>query len=223
MKKQLSWKEVGQFVGVLVDFFKIVRDTLRPMAVGIEMIPWLIGEGKQFFSETLTRLGEEFLKSQPRVRVISTTVIMVNLDSPPLLPNESFRIEYEIGSGWVKVERIGEDLYVDGRRIILQLSEGLGYELRKKFRHMDVLHPNIMCALIDHSYLIPEKWKVNENGDKRLIFFWAVVFSFIESEDALFVDCCDFNDNKWKRSGDWLELTFNSYCYAAVLEDIQEH
>lgn len=209
MKKTLNWKEVGQFVSILVSVFTVIRNTLKKMAVGVEIFEWLIDDGKEFFTETLKQLGEKFLETQ-RVKVLSSTAIMVNLDAPVKLPFDGAKIEFQIGSGWVRIERSEDGLYVDNRKVILYLSERQkngrtikGYELREELSGKRILHPSILDALIQNCHLIPKDWKKDKSGNTRFIFFWAVIFR-IPSGDVLYVRCLYFNVDQWRSYCRWL-------------------
>jgi hypothetical protein len=157
----------------------------------------------------LTPLSPPAPKPIERIRVISATTIMVNLDAPPILPFGGAKIEFQIGSGWVKLDKRPDGLYVDDRKVILSLSEKQkekkvlrGHELREELSGKPVLHPNIMDALVEYSHLIPEDWKKDEKGNTRYIFFWAVIFR--NADGGLFVRCFYFLDGRWDRDYDWL-------------------
>lgn len=62
MKKKNDWKEMGQFLSLIVRLFGIIRGILKPMKIGIEIIPWLIEDGKSFFIDQCTLLGAEYLR-----------------------------------------------------------------------------------------------------------------------------------------------------------------
>jgi len=65
MNKKNDRNESGQFLSVVVNLIAVIRDTLKPMRIGIEIMPWLIGSGKKFFVEQCEILGQEFLKQGP--------------------------------------------------------------------------------------------------------------------------------------------------------------
>jgi hypothetical protein len=210
MKKPLDWKVVGQFLSVINNLHAVIRDTFKQMAIDVEIIPWLLGDGKEFFIEKFLKpLGAEFLANQ-RIKVINENTIMVNLGAPPKLPFEKAIIEANTGGGWVEVKNRKGKLYQDGREIGLYLSDRQkdgqvikGHELREKLSGKPVLHPNILDALFEHQHLIPEDWKKDERGNIRYIFFWAVIFRRPGDED-LYVRCFYFRVGQWSRLYDWL-------------------
>ncbi|MFA4880075.1 MAG: hypothetical protein WC650_00425 [Candidatus Doudnabacteria bacterium] len=139
--------------------------------------------------------------SEGRIQVWGDTAILVNLDAPPELPFDKAIIEPKIGrgSGWVKVEKCEDGLYINDHRVILYLSEQQkggkvisGFKLNEELLGKPVLHPNILDALLEHLDLIPEDWK------KRYlyIFFWAVIFR--DSDGRFFVRFLYFDGERWQ-------------------------
>lgn len=187
--KVSDWKPVGQFVSKLQDLYAVSRDTFAEMNVGSDIILWLVGEGKEEFVAKLKALGAEFRKVQ-RVRLTNDKNVMyVNLDAPPILPFDHAVIESNAGGGWVKVEKRGDRLFVEGKSIVLYFPSPQGGRIALS-RPQDMFldkrpeHPNILDALIDFPYFIPKNWKRNA----RSIFFAAVVFRSTDSTNrGLFV------------------------------------
>lgn len=213
MKKILNWKEIGQFVAILIGVFTVIRDTLKQMAVGIEIFEWLIGDGKEFFIENVLKsLGEKFITTR-LFCVIDENTIRVNLNAPITFPFRSARVKHWVDSGWLHIEKRGGELYADGRKIILNLSAKqlggrmvTGYEICGKPINKNVLHPNVLDALIECPTLIPESWKKDEKGNKAFIFFWGIIFCDPEGNNDSCVRHLYFDDNKsqWMSSYDWL-------------------
>lgn len=206
---KLDWKALGQFLSVLLNLYTIIRDTLVKLGVGIEIMGWLLADGKKQFVATLELLGSDFLATQ-RVRVIRRNMIMVNLNAPPKLPFEGAVVESNTGTGWVKVENRRGELYVDGRKIVLHLESVQengqvvsGHKLRDALSGKLVLHPNVLDALLEHPHLIPESWKVDEQGRTRFIFFWAVIYR--DTDASLFVRCLFFVGVEWRGDSHWLD------------------
>lgn len=222
MKKPLDWKDLGRFNSILLGLFAIIRDTFVEMKIGIEIVGWLVGEGKKVFVEKyLKPMAAEFLATQ-RVRVINETTIMVNLDAPPMLPFDGAKIESRTGTGWVQVKKRTDGLYIDSRKVILYLSEQQkngktiqGYELREDLSDKPVLHPNILDALFESQHLIPEDWKKDEKGNTRYIFFWAVIFRNADGRPC--VRYFFFDGDRWRRYFSWLDHDWRSGCYPAAL------
>ncbi|MFA4880136.1 MAG: hypothetical protein WC650_00730 [Candidatus Doudnabacteria bacterium] len=155
--------------------------------------------------------------NEERFKVLSETAILVNLNAPPKLLSDDAKIEKNSGGGWVKVEKRENKLYVDGRKVILYLSEQQkhgrmsGHELRKELSGKPVLHPNILDALLEHPDLIPEDWK-NNNG---YIFFWGTIIR--SSRDNLCIRYLCFSDDKWSWGYFWLDVDWSASDPAALL------
>lgn len=205
-----NWKIIGQFVAVL----NHVIEVFKKLGASSDILSWLVGEGKDFFEQkVLTPLVEEFRQTE-RVQVLNGNTILVNLDAPPRLPFAGAVIHNTPkGKGWVRVERRGADLFVDGKKVILPISDrqkgdGVisGIELQAELESKSVLHPNIMDALVEKApHLIPEYWKRNEAGETLYIFFWDVVFRN-PSDGNLFVWSFCWDDGAWNRFYDWLQF-----------------
>ena len=221
-KKQLNWKEVGRVFSVFLNLFAVIRDTFTSQGIGLEIIGWVTGEGKdKFVEEFLKPLGEQFLAAQ-RVIVVDENTIRVNLDAPPMLPFDGATVETNKGGGWVTVQKRADGLYVDDRKVILHRSERQqngkviqGYELRDEVTNLPVLHPNIMDALYEHTHLIPKDWKQDENGNTIFTYFWAVTYR--SSHGLVFVRCLYWDGGAWDRYCRWLDDGWSDRSPAAVL------
>lgn len=226
MKKDLDWKGLGRFLSMLVSLFAVIRDAFTSQGIGLEIVGWITGDGKEvFIKHFLTPLGEAFLAAQC-VIVVDESTIRVNLDASPNLPFDGAIVDTNKGGGWVMVQKRSDGLYVDGRKIILYRSEHqkdgkairgyeLRYELRNELTNAEVLHPNILDALCEHVHLIPEDWKQDENGNTILIYFWAVTYR--GSDGGLCVRCLVWGGGAWLRGYDWLDYDFRGLGSAAVL------
>lgn len=186
---------------------------------------WVIQNTKEaitVFGKAIANRTSELPEPIERVRVINATTIMVNLDAPPNLPFDGAKIEFQIGSGWIRVEKRTDGLCMDNRKVVLYLSERQkggkvirGHELREELSGKSVLHPNIMDALIEHPSLIPEDWKKDEEGNTRFIFFLAVIFR--DADGDLCVRCFYFNGGQWGRNYYWLDGDWSGDYSAALL------
>ena len=221
--KKLDWKGVGQFVALLVSLFSLVRDTLTKVGVGIEIVEWIVGEGKAVFvEEFLKPLATKFLVTQ-RWKTVNATTIMVNLGLSPRLPFDSAIVKWHRGEGWVRVQKRKDGLYVGGRKVILYLSErqkngGLlkGHELREELTGKPVLNANLLDMLFDNQHLIPEDFKKDADGNTIYIYFWDSGFRSPDT-DRLCVRCLYFYAGVWYRSYGWLGLDWFSSFPAALL------
>jgi hypothetical protein len=160
--------------------------------------------------------------SVERIRIINETTIMVNLDAPPTLPFADANIKFQTGTGWVRIEKCPDGLYVDDRKVIFYLSkrqkEGKdlkGYELREELFGKSVLHPNILDALYEHQNIIPEDWRMDKDGNIHIIFFWGVIFCAVDGSFS--VRSFFFLSNRWYRHERWLGDGWSFSSSAALL------
>ncbi len=97
-------------------------------------------------------------------------------------------------SGVVKLEKRGDDLYLNGKRIELWLSDRqknggrvVGHELRIEREKLGGnLSAKILDYLEEHPELWPESWKKDAGGNTIYIYFWDDIFRYPAS-DSLYV------------------------------------
>ena len=151
---------------------------------------------------------------------ISDTSIRVNLAAVPKPLFQCATVEWNEGSGWVTVDRKGDDLYVNDRKVELFLMEGQkmggvkGHGLRKQIDLSRALHPNILDALLENVHLIPKSWKFDEHGWTRAIFFWGTIYR--GSDGNLYVRCLYWSDVQWDWNYSWLDHIFGGLSPAAI-------
>jgi len=149
-------------------------------------------------------------------RKISDTVIEVNFDILSKFPTDEVKIKWNWTkmTGWVRVERIGEDLFVAGHKVILhrepeQIAGGTVTltDLRHRLESKDVLDLRIMSALQENPNLIPRSWQKKETQKRAdRIFFFSIGF---HRRGSLCV--CYF----YGIEGHWYE----SYCWHGDCDD----
>ena len=156
---------------------------------------------------------EEVAPPIERWRRLSDTAIEVDLDAPLQLPFRGAEIEWQppAGRGWVKVERIGDDLFVGGRKIIPHLEPEQktgtlqGHKLRKRLQNCDTLDPRILDVLVEFEggRLIPESLKQDQEGRTLYHYFWAVGFQDRGGRPC--VRSLYWFDGQWQRRCLWLD------------------
>ena len=221
--RKLDWKALGQFNSVFLGLFALVRETLAKIGVGIEIVEWLAGDGRKvFIEEFLAPLGQKFLATQ-RWKFVNATTIMVNLGLLPRLPFDTATVEWHHGEGWVRVQKRKDGLYVNGRKVILYLSERQkdgktlkGNELRDELTGKPVLNANLLDALYENTHLIPEDWKLDVSGNMLVIYFWDSGFRGPGTDDLCVRYLC-FSDGSWGRYYHWLGSGWGGHGPAALL------
>ena len=129
------------------------------------------------------------------------------------------------GRGRVSLELRDDNLYLDGKKVELFLSERqkgenrvVGHELRVELEGGEriLLNSNVLDYIFDHPELFPEHWKKDENGDTRYIFFWGSIFRG-PSDGRLFVRCLCWVDDGLSRHYGWLAFDWcRRYASASV-------
>jgi hypothetical protein len=149
---------------------------------------------------------------------------LLNLDANPFVP-EGWRGVAKDGHKKmgkdVPLERRGDDLYLNGKKIVFRLSEQQkggyikGEELRKELQDKVVLNANVLDYLLAHPDLIPESWKKDERGNTRFIYFWGTIYR--DSSGSLYVRYLCWDGDCWDWDCHWLGLGWLSNEPAAVL------
>jgi hypothetical protein len=175
---------------------------------------------------------DRFLDAAPapvknwRWRKVSGTAmaIEVDLDAPDELPFDGVKRDWAPPAGnrgYVRVERVGDDLLVGGKRTLLHLDDGqkdgrslTGHSLQPRLQSLATLDPRILDALFENPHLIPESWKMDEKGRTRFIFFWGA--GYRDSRDCLCVRYLYWDDGAWGRRCNWLDYGWSDQDSAAV-------
>ncbi len=156
------WKQIGQFVSILVQLFTHITSVFKLMRVGPEILEWITGDGKEVFEkEFLMPLALRFGNDDCRM--------MVDLDATPdwrateSEPGKPVRRHHR--GGTVLLERRGDDLYADGKKLVLYFSprqkaeEDITHEeLDRELRGRKLPNVNLIYALFDNRHMIPEPW-----------------------------------------------------------------
>lgn len=139
----------------------------------------------------------------------------VDFSADPFLP-DGWGVEEHQKGKVAKLERKGDDLYLDGKKIEFWLSSEqkrgviTGNILRAKLKGKPVLNANLLDHLLKNSHLIPEAWKKEENGNTRYIFFWGTIYR--DAGGRLYVRFLCWHGGRW----DW---GWFSYSLGLVFHD----
>jgi hypothetical protein len=195
----------------------------------------LLAQVAEMFEDNVVTTGDlEVLiasKSKPsaptqveRWHTLGPTAIGVNLDAPDELPFDGAKRDWAPSAksrGYVRVERVGEDLLVGGKRTLLHLDDGqkdgrslTGHSLQPRLQSLATLDPRILDVLFENQHLIPESWKMDENGRTRFIFFWGA--GYRDSEGSLYVRDLYWSGGAWNRGCRWLDYRWFGRYSAAV-------
>jgi hypothetical protein len=136
---------------------------------------------------------------------------IIDCDAGPFCP-EGWTVEHHNKSG---------KLTWDASKVTLYLSDGQkngkvleGNKLRKELADKPVLNANVLQYLLGHPHLIPEEWKVDENGNTRYIFFWGTIYR--NSLGGLCVRGLYWHGGGWHWCVFWLDLDWRGLNPAAL-------
>ncbi len=226
--KKLDWKGVGQFLALFVQLVTAIVATFKQAKVGIEIIEWLVGEGKAVLEQVCIQAADAYLQSptykatlpKPEVKVLTATL---NLATTPRLPFAGATVEKHTGEGTVTIEKRADgQLYIDGKKVVLHLSERQfggkwlkGHELRTELDGKPVLNATILDFLEDHQEFITDDWKQDEQGNTRYVYFWGTVYRSAGGD--LYVRCLYWDGGQWQFDFHWLDDAWFGHNPAACL------
>ncbi|MDD4901544.1 MAG: hypothetical protein PHE24_00175 [Patescibacteria group bacterium] len=215
-KRSLDWADLGKLMSNVISLFSLIRETFSQMKIGLEIIPWLMGEGKESFIKFLQTLGDEYIAIQPLVRKINDTTLIVNLGLTPKPVKEGYGIESHSGRGLAVLEKRPDGLYLDGRKVIFfrsdrqQIGKTIkGFEIRKELANKSVLNANILDALVEFPEFITEEFK-----NEAWIFFWGTIYC--KTGGNLYVRCFHWAGSRREWSYSFVACALNANCLAAI-------
>lgn len=127
----------------------------------------------------LTQVGEIIASLGKAADEVKAKILeyFVDLAADPFVPENWTVEEHQKGFARVKVEKRGDDLFVDGKKVELFLSDEQnskklpkGTTLREILKQKKVFNANLLHFLLKHPELIPESWK------GKHIYFWGTIY-----------------------------------------------
>ncbi len=158
--------------------------------------------------------------------VATPTVLRAEIDTDldPGLAFDGYEVEFHAKGGRVIIERRGEELWINGRKVILYRSDEqqkgawiCGYRLREELSGKPILNACILDFLLEHTGFIPESWKKDREDRILCIFFPGTAYR--RSDGSVCYRCLYFQDGMWRRSFGWLDVGFGSNFPMALLEE----
>lgn len=138
---------------------------------------------------------------------------VIDCDADPMCPYEEWKVEEHRKGGQFTWNPEAVKLHLSANQMNGEQIEG--NKLRKELAKEPVLNANVLDYLIRHPHLIPEEWKVDENGNTRYIYFWGTIYR--DADGSLCVRCLYFESGHWNWGYDWPGLGWYSHRPAAVL------
>ena len=137
---------------------------------------------------------------------------LIDLSIPCNLPFGGAERVSPAKSGIVKLERKGDDLYLDGVKLELVLSENQkggkvigGHDLRTE---LEAKGGNLSAKILDECVgtpaLWPDSWKKDAQGNTIYVFFWDDIFRG-PSDDVLYVRYGFWREGEVVSSYHWLD------------------
>lgn len=99
--------------------------------------------------------------------------------------------------GRFTLKKYGDELYANGKKVILYLTDGQkkggikGLRLREELKRKLVLNVCFYDYLRKHQWLIPRSWR----KERRSIYFWGTTFSCLSG--AIYSPALWWNDDVW--------------------------
>lgn len=161
---KINWKQIGRFVSILVKLFSHITDVFKMLKVGPEILEWITGDGKVVLEkEFLIPLALRFGSNDNRF-------LTVNMESDPdsrTTESNEYIVRRHHRFGTVVVERRGDDLYIDGKKLVLYFSphqksgnKVTVEELDKELRGRKLPNINLLYALFDNQRaMVPPAWQ----------------------------------------------------------------
>ena len=166
--------------------------------------------------DALVKLGK-VVEPQPAPLPMS---IVINADLNPNVPSGLYLTgegtEHR-KMGLITLEKRADGkLYANSKEVVRYLSPNQqndkviqGHKLSKELKDKQVLNACILDALLANPQLIPDEWK------SGYAYFWGTTFR--DARGLLYVECLDWDGDRWRWSCGWLGSGWNSNDPAASL------
>jgi hypothetical protein len=135
----------------------------------------------------------------------------IDLDIDPRRYNDWEIKEHKKG-GQFKWDSAKVDLFLHDKQLVGGIT---GKKLRKKIAHIETFNVNLLDYLLANPSLIPDNWKVDENGETCYIFFWGTVY-YRPSDQGLYVRCLYFNVGKWREDYRSIDYPWSANRFAII-------
>lgn len=143
----------------------------------------------------------QFLRGYSEITVVKH---VIDMDAKPLIPYDGWKVEEHKKGGQLEWTPTGFRLHLSANQAEHKSIEG--YKLRKELANEPVLNANLLDYLLEHPHLIPEDWKVDEQGRTRYIYFWGTIYRV--SDVNLSVRYLHWNGGHWKAWYNWFNDVF---------------
>lgn len=196
---KFDWKGVGQFVAVLVQVWSLIKEVVVETKVGLEILGWIVGDGREWFKKFLRELVTEYkkstLKESSKDSFEPKTEYVIDFDSEAVCP-EGLKVasaDWQIESrvrGLRKPEKI--QVYLLGIDLKPAHPLNKGYLILKELhlRGEDVLGAQLLDFYLKHPNLVPEEVKT---GD--WVGFWGTIYE--GESNNMYVRCFQWDGTRF--------------------------
>lgn len=137
---------------------------------------------------------------------------IIDLDAPPLIPVDGWRMEEHRKGGQFKWDPNKVDLWLSPNQQNGKTIEG--HKLAKEWADRPVFNANLLVYLLNHSHLIPESWKQNAKGQTLYIFFPGTKYRGPDGDlSVLYLYWCE---GLWQAHYGWLDNDWDGQYPVAV-------
>ncbi len=138
---------------------------------------------------------------------------VIDCDADPMRPYKDWKVEEHRQGGQLTWNSEAVKLHLSANQLNGKQIEG--NKLHQELAKEPVLNANVLDYLIRNPHLIPEAWKVDEQGNTRYIYFWGTIYR--NADGCLCVRCLFFESGHWYWGSHWLDCGWDSQDPAAVL------
>ncbi|MEX1997743.1 MAG: hypothetical protein WEA04_03685 [Candidatus Andersenbacteria bacterium] len=138
---------------------------------------------------------------------------VIDCDADPLLPYEDWKVEEHKKGGQFSWDPSKLSLYLSDNQRGEKSIEG--NKLRRELAERPVLNANVLDYLIRHPHLVPDEWKVDEQGNTLYIYFWGTIYR--DADGDLCVRSLCFESGHWFWGDGWLGGGWGSRSPAVLL------
>lgn len=189
-------------------------DLLKELSDGFEEDGYTPEEVKALRSHGYLRATLRVLRGTHEIRPIDH---IVDLAVPCKLPFTGAERVSPAKTGVVKLERRDDDLYLNGKKINLFISEKQkgdkaigGHDFRKELEARGGnVSAKVLDHLVDYPQMWPESWKKDDQGNTIYVYFWDDIFRS-PSRGGLYVRYGCWHGGRVVSNYDWLGSGWHS-------------
>lgn len=136
---------------------------------------------------------------------------VIDCDADPFVP-AGWKVEEHRKQGFLRWDPARVQFFLSDHQKAGTIS---GHNLRKEVAGKPVLPANVLDYLLEHTEIIPEEWKRDEQNRTRYIFFWGTIYR--DPGGSLFVRCLCWCEGCWQWRWGWLGSDWGVRDPAALL------